>query len=647
LTGKLRNIFIGSPKDIRESGIFHKLALVPFLAWIGLGADGLSSSSYGPEEAFRTLGEHTYLAVGIALLTSLTVFLIAAAYSRLIESFPQGGGYVVATRTLGGSAGVVSGCALLVDYVLTIAVSIAAAWDALFSFLPFSPEIWKMPLVLGTVTFLILVNIRGVKESVLLMAPIFIVFLLTHAFLIGYGILSHFGEVHTTAERITSGWESGLITLGGGGMLLLFLHAFSMGGGTYTGLEAVSNSLSIMREPRVKTAQKTMDYMAVSLAITAGGLLLCYLLWQVKVVEGKTLNAVLLEGVSAGFPFGNLFLIIALISEGALLIVAAQAGFLGGPRVLSSMSADSWLPHRFTSLSDRLTMGNGISLMGISAIAVLIYSRGDVHQLVVMYSINVFLTFSLSMAGMLRYLYKHRLITPDWKRRSILFVITLLFCILILTVTVFEKFTEGGWLTLVVTGSLIAICFLIRRHYDSFSQKIQRFTDELVDLTNIKPRDVGIPQSDKTVAGLFVDGYNGVGVHSLLTILTQFRDQLGGVVFLSAGHVDSSRFKGEGAVHDLQFDVEYDCRRYVEYAHKLGIPATYRAAVGVDVVDELDMLCKKVAMEYPKVLFFASQIIFHKPKWYHGFLHNQTAFAIQQKLIWSGYKLVIWPTRVA
>ena len=137
LLKKIYRKIIGPPRDINDPGIFHKLALIPFFAWIGLGADGLSSSSYGPEEAFRALGEHTYLALFLALATALTVFVISYAYSRIIEHFPHGGGgYIVATHMLGKRAGVVSGSALIVDYILTITVSMASCADALFSYLP-------------------------------------------------------------------------------------------------------------------------------------------------------------------------------------------------------------------------------------------------------------------------------------------------------------------------------------------------------------------------------------------------------------------------------------------------------------------------------------------------------------------------------
>src|SRR3989339_1285818 len=145
LIDKIKHKIIGNPRDIQDPKIFHKVSLIALLAWIGLGADGLSSSSYGPEEAFKALGQHTYLLVFLALATALTVFIISYAYSRIIERFPfGGGGYVVASKLLGRQFGVVSGSALLVDYVLTISVSIAAGADQVFSVLPEALHPYRM-----------------------------------------------------------------------------------------------------------------------------------------------------------------------------------------------------------------------------------------------------------------------------------------------------------------------------------------------------------------------------------------------------------------------------------------------------------------------------------------------------------------------
>jgi amino acid transporter len=239
LGDRVKRMLVGPPRSLQDKSIFHRLTLIPFLAWVGLGADGLSSSCYGPDEAFRTLREHTYLAVGLAGMTALTVIVIASAYSRIIREFPHGGGgYVVATKLLGRPAGVVSGCALLVDYVLTIAVSIASAGDALWSFLPHEWLAAKLPTEVVLIAFLTLLNARGVRESVMALLPIFLVFLLTHLLALGGGIVGHLPEIGTTIRSANQGFSHGASTLGLAGMLLLFVHAYSMGGGTYTGLEA-------------------------------------------------------------------------------------------------------------------------------------------------------------------------------------------------------------------------------------------------------------------------------------------------------------------------------------------------------------------------------------------------------------------------
>src|SRR5438552_6089861 len=159
---KLRRLVFGAPKDAADPHAYHRVSLVALLAWVGLGADGLSSSAYGPAEAFRALGGRHYLAAALALASALTVFIISYAYSRIIEHFPfGGGGYVVATRLLGSNAGVVSGSALIVDYVLTIAISIAAGVDAVFSFLPPAWQGWKLAVAAAAIGVLTLLNLRG------------------------------------------------------------------------------------------------------------------------------------------------------------------------------------------------------------------------------------------------------------------------------------------------------------------------------------------------------------------------------------------------------------------------------------------------------------------------------------------------------
>jgi hypothetical protein len=332
----LQELLFGKPKDPLDPKVFHQISLVAFLAWVGLGADGLSSSAYGPEEAYLALGQHFYLALPLAILTAVTVFVISASYSQIIELFPTGGGgYLVATKLLGPKAGLVSGSALVVDYMLTITISIASSVDALFSFLPASYQPFKIFTEVLLIFMLIFLNLRGVKESVMFMLPIFLGFIAMHIVAIALGVVPHLGDMSALVANSYQEVAGDVQGLGLLTTLAILFHAYSLGGGTYTGIEAVSNGLQILRQPRVETGKRTMIYMATSLAFTASGILLCYLLNQVRHEPGRTLNASLFSGIFGMF-FGaesaatNSLVIIILITEAALLIVAAQAGFLDG-----------------------------------------------------------------------------------------------------------------------------------------------------------------------------------------------------------------------------------------------------------------------------------------------------------------------------
>ena len=355
---KLKKLLIGRAHDPHDTQLFHNISLIAFFAWIGLGSDGLSSICYGPQEAFLALGSHIYLSVFVAIGTALTIMIISTSYSQIIELFPSGGGgYLVASKLLSPNVGMVSGCALLIDYVLTITVSVASGADAIFSFVPAQWHPFKLEFALLILILLIVLNLRGARESIITLLPIFLVFIVTHAIVITYAFFDHASAfpllLHETARDVKTTYGS----IGLMGMLIIILKAYSMGAGTYTGIEAVSNGMSVLREPKVATAKKTMRYMSWSLVVTVVGLMIAYLLYRVELEPGKTLNAVLFNRIAAnwGGP-GSVFVLITLLSEAVLLFVAAQTGFLGGPRVLASMALDKWFPARFTVLSDRLSI---------------------------------------------------------------------------------------------------------------------------------------------------------------------------------------------------------------------------------------------------------------------------------------------------
>jgi amino acid transporter len=647
LGGKIRQTLIGKPRNIKDPNLFHKLALIPILAWIGLGADGLSSASYGPEEAFKTLGRHTYLAIFLAVATALTVFIISYAYSRIIEYFPSGGGgYIVATKTLGPKAGVVSGAALLVDYVLTITVSIVACGDAVFSFLPLSFHQFKIPFEIFAIIFLVILNLRGIRESVTFLAPIFIVFVLTHVVLIGYGIIAHIPQIGPVIRNVQTGFKGGLVTLGAGGMLLLFLRAFSMGGGTFTGIEAVSNGLQIMREPRVQNGKRTMIYLSTSLAVTAGGILICYLLFNVRPIEGRTLNAVLAGDLFGRWSFGPLLAAITIFSEGALLLVAAQTGFVDGPRVMANMAVDYWFPHRFASLSGRFTIQNGVMMMGGAAVLLILYSRGAITTLVVMYSINVFLTFSLSEFGMSRFFIKNRKTESHWKKHLPVHLTGLTVCLTVLIITTIEKFPVGGWLTLVITSIVIALCYLTKSHYNKVRGGVRELDELLLTIPTKGPVNTNPLNPKEMTAIQLVNGYNGFGIHTFLSIVRSFRGLYKNFIFVSVAEVDVGSFHGSDAVSSLESEACDALRKYVELARKLGYPAEFQYDLGTDVVETASRLIEGIIVKYPNSTVFAGQSVFRQPSIIHRILHNETAFAIQQELRWKGITTVILPIRI-
>jgi amino acid transporter len=641
-----RRTIIGAKKNIEDPSIFHKLALVPLLAWIGLGADGVSSSSYGPPEAFIALGEHTYLAIFLALGTAFTVFIISYAYSRIIEHFPSGGGgYIVATHTISDRAGVVSGSALLVDYMLTITVSIAACGEAVFSFLPYSYQLYKLPFACLLILILTVLNLRGVKESVTILAPIFLIFIAAHALLLGYGILAHAPQIAPVADGIQAGFSRDLGTIGIIGVLAIFLRAYSLGGGTYTGIEAVANGMQIMHEPRVKTGKRTMAYMAISLAALSGGLFACYLLWNVRPVPGQTLNAVLATSVFGSWPLGGMLALVTVFSEAALLCVAAQTGFIDGPRVMANMAIDSWLPRSFALLSERLTMTNGILLMGGSALFIMFFTRGSVVVLITMYAINVFLTFSISEFGMSRFFYKNRATEKDWKRHIPIHLTGLVLCSTILLVTLFEKIGEGGWLTLFLTSALVGLCFLIHRHYQMVTKGLRKLDTLLMVEPVTGNKNTEPVNSHKMTAVQLVTGYHGFGINTFYSIIRNFPNVYENFIFVSIAVVDSGTFKGAAELDALSKSTRKSLEKYVDLARELGFAADYRMDIGTDVVDMAVPVCQDIAREFQNSTFFTGQIVFRHENPFQKILHNETAFAIQRRLQYSGIMTVIMPVR--
>jgi hypothetical protein len=488
--------------------------------------------------------------------------------------------------------------------------------------------------------------------------PIFLAFLLTHVFIILYAVFTHLPNLKGVAVSAGADIQSSISEIGFWGMIFLIVRAYSMGAGTYTGIEAVSNGLPVLREPRVETARHTMRYMAGSLAFMVLGLTLGYLVYEVGPEPGKTLNAILFERATRGWGtnYAVVLIFIALVSEATLLFVAAQTGFLDGPRVLANMSLDRWFPTRFSALSDRLVIQKGILIMGGLSLVIMILARGSVRFLVVLYSINVFITFALSQLGMVRHWWIARSEVGNWHRKLLINGIGLVLTASILILMITFKFFEGGWITLLITGALVVLAILIRRHYHHVGVLLRRL-DTLVNKPEFS--DAGLlegtagtaapePKFDPNgrTAVLLVSGFNGMGLHTLFNIMRLFGGVFKNFVFVQVGVIDAGNFKGTQEVGRLETQTKGEVGRYVKLMKKNGFYTEGIYEIGVDVIEEVMRITPRIMERFPGAMFFGGQLVFEKDSFVVRLLHNHIVFALQRKLYQQGIPFVILPIRV-
>lgn len=651
LFSKIRRFVIGGARNPKDPKLFHKISLTAFLAWIGFGLDGVSSSCYGPSEAFLGLQGHHPLSLFLAVMTIITVLVISASYNQIIELFPSGGGgYLVASKLLSPTVGMISGSALIVDYILTITVSIAAGVDAVFSFLPLAWGEYKLAVGIGIVIILMIMNLRGVRESIVPLIPIFLLFLGTHGFAILYGIITHGAAVPDVVNASFVDFRQTAVSIGTFGAFFIVLHAYSVGSGTYTGIEAVSNGMPMLRDPKVKNGKKTTLYMAVSLCFMAGGLLLNYLLYGINPETGKTLNTTLMDKISFNWPGGNVFVFFTILSEALVLLVAAQTGFLGGPRVMSNMALDRWLPYRFAHLSDRLVTQNGVVFMSVAAIALLIISKGNVSFLVVLYSINVFLTFTLSQLGMVRHWWQVRKKDKKFLTHMITNSIGLLLTSFILVTNLIVKFFQGGLLTIFITASLVGVTALIRYKY----KETRKLLTRLDSLAKAVVQDSGPGKTHKTIpcdqkaktAFILVNGFQGVSLHTLFSVIRNFKGYFKNFIFLQVGLLDAGAFKGIEEIENMGKTIMRDIVKYKDYMNSKGFYAEIQYSFGTDVVDEVEKMATALRKKFPDSVLFTGKLVFQKESFFDRILHNYAATAIQSRLYQHEIPVMIMPIRV-
>jgi len=313
------------------------------------------------------------------------------------------------------------------------------------------------------------------------------------------------------------------------------------------------------------------------------------------------------------------------------------------------MAVDRWVPRRFSNLSGRLVTQDGVVAMGLAALLVLIGTGARVGVLVVLYASNVFVTFTLSQLGMSALWWRERNREPRWVRKLLVNGIGCVFTAAILTLTVSLKFHEGGWVTVAITGCVIAACYLVRSHYRMIGRVVDQLeADVLPDIFRSAVKKPFERDPSAPTAVLLVSGFNGLGLATMLKVPRLFPGQFQNMIFVSVGEVEAGLLKGVEEVQELDRQVEDDMLEYCRIAQDLGFHAEMRTGIGADAVLELRRLCLDVSLVFPNSVYFAGQLVFNEELdgFFSRFLHNHTALELLRWLQLHGLSLVILPVRV-
>ncbi|HOR01082.1 MAG TPA: APC family permease [Anaerolineae bacterium] len=478
----IKGLLIGSPlptKQMKHARLDKIRALAAF------SPDALSSIAYANEEIYLGLvvagGAGLALALPIGLAIAALLAIVAISYYQTISAYPSGGGsYVVARENLGTLPGLVAGAALLIDYVLTAAVSLTAGVAAIASAFP---QLWpyRVVLALGLLAIITLANLRGLRETGTVMALPVYLFLFTYLPMLAYGaICAATGRVAPPALAA----PAAVRPLG----VLLVLHAFAAGCTALTGVEAISNGVPAFRPPETENARRTLLVMALLMGVLfVGSISLTQLLGVVAGPEETILSALARRLLGSGPAY-------LLIQAGTMLIlaVAANTSFADFPRVAALLAKDGFMPRQLTSLGDRLVFANGIVLLAVGTGALIVLFAGDTHALIPLFAVGVFLAFTLSQSGMVVHWWRER--GTGWWVKAALNGLGAVATAITLLIVGASKFADGAWLTILLIPMLLAGFFRIRTHYRSVAEQLS-LQGEVPALERPSPPRIVVPIS--------------------------------------------------------------------------------------------------------------------------------------------------------
>lgn len=473
-SGAFKRFVIGNPiatSEDQHQRLSKKIALPVF------ASDAISSTAYATEEiliVFLSLGAVGMAAysqlVPISIMVIVLLAIVATSYRQTIFAYPSGGGsYVVSKENLGEYPGLVAGASLLIDYVLTVCVSVAGGVAAIISaFNGLAP--YRVQMCIGFVLLMMLANLRGLKESGALFAPPTYLYVASLLTLIGVGLFRVFVQDLPPIEH--TGEAAHLLEMQASVTMFYFLKAFASGAVALTGVEAVSNGVPAFKKPEAKNASTTLIMMAVILGSCFFGLsVLAQHLEPVKDHEGLIPNTVLAQMAEQVYGGRNIFFFITQFSTFAILILAANTAYADFPRLTSIIAKDNYLPRQFMNRGDRLVFSNGVIFLSLASIGLLVAFGGLVNALIPLYAVGVFTGFTLSQTGMCVHHFRHR--DARWKLHIGINGVGAVTTLFVAGTVVTVKFTDGAWIPAVLIPTMMFCFKLVSRHYVRVRQYLQ------------------------------------------------------------------------------------------------------------------------------------------------------------------------------
>lgn len=576
-----------------------------------LSSDALSSVAYATQEILTVLilagGAALSLSLPIAVAIVLLLSIIVLSYQQTIRAYPNGGGaYTVSKENLGVYPSLIAAAALLIDYVLTVAVSISAGIDALTSAFPsLEPiSVW----ICLFCTFLIMVaNLRGVKESgQLFMIPTY-AFVLSIFVLIGIGLVKQLlGQVVPVAAP--SGLENSISSL----TLFLILRAFSGGCTAMTGVEAISNGVMAFKSPEWKNARLTMRYMGILLGLMFLGITYLASIYHIYPSQNETVISQL-GHLILDVPIFAWFYYVIQAATLLILLLAANTSYADFPRLSSLLAQDSFMPRQFSHLGERLVFSNGIVFLSVLAALLLIVFKGNTDELIPLYAVGVFTSFSLSQAGMVVHWFKER--GKHWQTSAAINGMGVVATTIVLTVIVITKFMLGAWLIVIAIPTIVFYCLSIRNHY--------RYIAKRLSIKGVTPHIYTPRPKNETIShpAVVIVGQLNRCTLEALDYARSIADEIVAI------HVDTGFTNREKLQNQWQ-QFEADIPLVI-------LDSPYREVVSpiVDFVHDYES-------QHPGVLSTVVIPAFVTKTIWDRFLHNQTAFFLKAALLGKQCRVV-------